>query len=84
VVEVERRHCVRRLYRACLLKEQLRALYRLPEPSRADELFDAWMEAARECGLAHFERLAGTLARFRAGILAAIELGLSRTGAWKG
>jgi transposase len=65
------------LYRAYLLKEQLRALYQLPQPSRAAELFDAWLEAAGSCGLSHFERLAATLARFRAGILAAIELGLS-------
>jgi transposase len=65
------------LYRAYLLKEQLRALYQLPEPSRAPELFDAWLAAARESGLAHFGKLAATLARFRTGILAAIELGLS-------
>jgi transposase len=65
------------LYRAYLLKEQLRALYRLPDPAQAPALFDAWLEAARDCGLPHFERLARTLERFRAGILAAIRLGLS-------
>lgn len=65
------------LYRAYLLKEQLRVLYRLPDPAQAPALFDAWLEAARGCGLVHFQRLADTLARFRAGILAAIELGLS-------
>jgi transposase len=65
------------LYRAYLLKEQLRALYQLPDPAQAPALFDAWLEAAQGCGLAPFERLAKTLARFRVGILAAIELGLS-------
>ena len=65
------------LYRAYLLKEQLRALYQLPDPGQAPALFDAWLEAARECGLAPFQRLARTLERFRAGILGAIKLGLS-------
>ena len=65
------------LYRAYLLKEQLRALYQLPEPRQAPALLDAWLEAARGSGLVHFEKLAATLARFRTGILAAIELGLS-------
>jgi transposase len=65
------------LYRAYLLKEQLRALYQLPDPAQAPALFDAWLEAARGCQLPHFEKLARTLARFREGILAAIRLGLS-------
>jgi transposase len=65
------------LYRAYLLKEQLRALYRLPDPSAAPALFDSWLEAARDSGLRPFEQLAGTLAGFRTGILAAIQLGLS-------
>jgi transposase len=65
------------LYRAYLLKEQLRALYHLPDPSQAPLLFDSWLHAAQSSGLGHFEKLAATLARFRAGILAAIELGLS-------
>jgi transposase len=65
------------LYRAFLLKEQLRVLYQLPEPRQAPALLDAWLEAASGSGLVHFEKLAATLARFRSGILAAIELGLS-------
>jgi transposase len=65
------------LYRAYLLKEQLRALFQLPDRSRAPALFDAWLASARTSGLAHFRQLADTLARFRDGILAAIELGLS-------
>lgn len=65
------------LYSAYLLKEQLRGLYRLPDPEHAPALFDLWLEAARTSGLASFERLAGTLVRFRDSILAAIRLGLS-------
>ena len=65
------------LYRAYLLKEQLRALYQLPDPDQAPRLFDAWLTAALESGLSHFEKLAKTLGRFRDGILAAIELRLS-------
>jgi transposase len=65
------------LYRAYLLKEQLRALYHLPDRAQAPALFDAWLQAARSSGIPHFQRLAGTLARFRSGILAAVRLGLS-------
>jgi transposase len=65
------------LYRAYLLKEQLRALYRLPDPEQAPALFDAWLQAAASCGLAPFQRLARSLGSFRSGILAAIRLGLA-------
>jgi transposase len=65
------------LYRAYLLKEQLRALYQLPDPKQAPALLDAWLEAATESGLSHFQKLATTLARYRTHILAAVELGLS-------
>lgn len=65
------------LYRAYLLKEQLRALYQLPDPEQAPALFEAWLEAAKSCGLPHFQRLAATLERYREGILEAVRLGLS-------
>lgn len=65
------------LYSAYLLKEQLRGLYHLPNPEQAPRLFDLWLDAARSSGLAAFERLAATLARFRDSILAAIQLRLS-------
>lgn len=65
------------LYSAYLLKEQLRGLYRLPDPQQAPPLFDLWLDAARTSGLAPFQRLADTLARFRDSIVAAIQLGLS-------
>src|SRR5438552_1235019 len=37
----------RTLCSAYLLKEQLRALYRLPDPTQAPPLFDRWLDAAR-------------------------------------
>jgi transposase len=67
----------RTVYSAYQLKEQLRRLYRLPDPEQAPPLFDLWLDAARASGLAAFQRLADSLARFRDSILAAIRLGLS-------
>jgi transposase len=64
------------LYRAYLLKEQLRQIYRLPAHA-AIALLDGWIKWARRCRLAPFVRLARTITEQRAGILAAIEHGLS-------
>jgi transposase len=66
----------RRLYRAYLLKEQLRQIYRL-EPGPAIALLDAWIAWARRCRLPSFVKLANTITAQRAGIVAAIEHGLS-------
>ena len=66
-----------RLYRAYLLKEQLRALYHLDDPAAAQAHLDAWLAWATRSKLAPFVRLARTLRRYRAGILAAITLGLT-------
>jgi transposase len=65
-----------RLYRAYLLKEQLRQIYRLPA-EHAIELLDEWIVWARRCRLASFVKLARTITTQRAGIVAAIEHGLS-------
>ena len=65
-----------RLYRAYLLKEQLRAIYRIPA-EHAAALLDAWLQWARRSRLAPFVTLARTIAEQRAGIHAAIEHGLS-------
>lgn len=65
-----------RLYRAYLLKEQLRQIYRLPAKA-AVELLDEWIAWARRCRLASFVKLARTITAQRAGITAAIEHGLS-------
>ena len=66
----------RKLYRAYLLKEQLRQIYRLPAAA-AIPLLDAWLKWARRCRLAAFVKLARTITDQRTGILAAIRHGLS-------
>jgi len=65
-----------RLYRAYLLKEQLRQIYRLPAEA-AIRLLDEWIAWARRCRLVSFVKLARTITAQRAGIIAAIEHGLS-------
>jgi len=69
-------HTNRRLYRAYLLKEQLRQIYRLPADA-AITLLDDWIAWARRCRLPSFVKLARTITAQRAGIVAAIEHGLS-------
>jgi transposase len=69
-------HTNRRLYRGYLLKEQLRQIYRLPADA-AIRLLDAWIAWARRCRLPSFVKLARTITAQRAGILAAIQHGLS-------
>jgi transposase len=65
-----------RLYRAYLLKEQLRQIYQLPAAA-ASRLLDGWLKWARRCRLAPFVKLARTITEQRQGILAAIQHGLS-------
>jgi transposase len=67
----------RRLYRAFLLREELRLLYHLPDPTLAPTHLDAWLAWAARSRLKPFVRLARTLRSHRDGILAAIRLGLS-------
>jgi transposase len=69
-------HTNRRLYRAYLLKEQLRQIYRLP-PAAATRLLDGWIAWARRSRLKPFVKLAKTITDQRAGIIAAIQHGLS-------
>ncbi len=73
--EVQREN--RRLYRAFLLREELRLLYHLPDPTLAPAHLDAWLTWASRSQLKPFVRLARTLREHRDGILAAIRLGLS-------
>jgi transposase len=65
-----------KLYRAYLLKEQLRQIYQLPAAA-AEQLLDRWLTWARRCRLAAFVKLARTITDQRDGILAAIHHGLS-------
>jgi len=65
------------MFRAFLLKEQLRLLYALEDPALAPAHLDAWRAWASRSRLTPFVKLARTIRRHRAGILAAIGLGLS-------
>ncbi len=67
----------RGLYRAYLLKEELRALYHLDDPMLAHEHLKAWLAWASRSQLRPFVKLGRTIRRYREGILAAIRLGLS-------
>jgi transposase len=73
--EVERAN--RRLYRAFLLREEIRLLYHLDDPRLAPAHLDAWLAWASRSRLKPFVRLARTLRAHRDGILAAIRRGLS-------
>jgi len=64
------------LYRAFLLKEELRLLYHLDDPSLAPEHLNAWLTWASRSRLEPFTKLARTIRRYRTGILNAIRLGL--------
>jgi transposase len=66
----------RHLYRAYLLKEELRLVFRVKGP-RAVALLDAWLAWARRCRIPAFVELAAKIARHRAGIVAALTQGLS-------
>ncbi len=67
----------RPLYRAFLLKEELRLLYRLEDPTLAPAHLDAWLTWASRSRLEPFVKLARTIRRHRDGILNAIRLGLN-------
>jgi transposase len=73
----EVQHANRQLYRAFLLREELRLLYHLDDPGLAPAHLDAWLAWASRSRLRPFVRLARTLRAHRNGILAAIRLGLS-------
>jgi transposase len=73
----EVQHANRALYRAFLLREELRLLYHLDDPRLAPAHLDAWLAWASRSRLKPFVRLARTLRAHRDGILAAIRLGLS-------
>jgi transposase len=65
------------MFRAFLLKEELRLLYHLQDTALAPAHLDAWLAWASRSRLEPFVKLARTIRRHRAGILTAIRLGLS-------
>jgi len=66
----------KRMYRAFLLYGELRYIYRLPNHEAADRL-DAWLAWASRSRLKPFIKLARTIRKHRAGVLAAVKLGIS-------
>jgi transposase len=64
------------LYRAYLLKEQLRQALKLPA-DQALALLDAWLAWARRCRLEPFVKLAQQIAAHLSGIAAALSFGLT-------
>jgi transposase len=65
------------MFRAFSLKEELRLLYHLEDRALAPAHLDAWLAWASRSRLEPFVKLAKMIRRHRAGILAAIRLGLS-------
>ena len=65
-----------RLYRAYLLKEQLRLVFKL-KGVRATVLLEAWHGWARRCRIPAFVKLAKTITAHRSSIQAALTEGLS-------
>jgi len=66
----------KRLYRAYLLLNELRAVYRVPRLNAREQL-DAWLSWASRSKLTPFVKLARTIRKHKSGVLAAIELGIS-------
>lgn len=66
----------KRLYRAYLLKEQLRQVFAL-KGTAGIALLDAWLKWARRCRIPSFVKLARSITEHRAGIEAALTHGLS-------
>ncbi len=66
-----------RVYRAYLLKEELRTLYACETLDEARGHLNAWLAWACRSRLPPFVRLARTLRGYRDGVLAAIRLGVS-------
>jgi transposase len=64
------------LYRAYLLKEQLRMIFQADLP-QAKALLDGWISWAQRCRIPAFARLAKTIKHFRVLILNAVQHGLS-------
>jgi transposase len=64
------------LYRAYLLKEQLRMVFQY-RGGRAEGMLDAWLGWARRCQIPAFVELYHRIRKHRAGIVAAVTHGLS-------
>jgi transposase len=65
------------LHTAYLLKEELRDLFQIIDPSQAADYLRAWIQRASASGSTAFKALAQKIVRHAPGIIAAVELGLS-------
>jgi transposase len=70
-------HVNRRLYRAYLLKEQLRVVFHEPDSEAAIALLDAWLVWARRCRIPSFVKLAKTIWHHHERIVATLTHRLS-------
>jgi transposase len=70
-------HINRRLYRAYLLKEQLRVVFHEPDTDAAVALLDAWLSWAHRCRITSFVKLAKTIKEHYQGIVATLTHRLS-------
>jgi transposase len=64
------------MFRAALLYGELRYVYKVPK-EQAEERLNAWLAWASRSRLKPFVKLARTIRKHKAGVLAAVELGLS-------
>lgn len=62
----------KRLYRAYLLKEQLRMVFKAP-PDKVDEKLEEWLIWARRCRIPELVEVSKSVTEQRAGILAAVK-----------
>jgi len=65
------------IYRAYLLKESLAEILDRRQPNVAGRLLDKWTDWAAHAKLAPFAKLAGTIRKYRDGILAYVATGFS-------
>lgn len=66
-----------RLYRGWLYVDQLRAIYRAPDPAQAALMLEEWCESAWRSGLPEFAKVARTFTANAEAIVNAIHLGIS-------
>lgn len=67
------------LYQAWQLKEQLRRLYRLPDPTHAARFLKRWCTKAQQSGLSTFATLARRIGHHFDGIIASVHMRLSNS-----
>jgi transposase len=67
------------LHHVYLLKEELRDLFQIIDPSRAKAYLTAWIQRAGRSDSPAFKQLAQKIHRHADGIIAAVELGLSNS-----